>query len=68
MVARRLRHYGMNWYRALAEQYGGLTMKTLMIVLPGMIAVLFSLNLALAAPSNMQDSSRHLYEIGRAHV
>ena len=37
-------------------------MKTLMIVLPGMIAVLFSLNLALAAPSNMQDSSRHLYD------
>ena len=37
-------------------------MKTLMIVLPGMIAVLFSLNLAVAAPSNMQDSSRHLYD------
>ena len=33
-----------------------------MIVLPGMIAVLFSLNLAVAAPSNMQDSSRHLYD------
>jgi tol-pal system protein YbgF len=37
-------------------------MKTLMIVLPGIIAVLFSLNLAVAAPSNMQDSSRHLYD------
>ncbi len=37
-------------------------MKMLMIVLPGMIAVLFSLNLAVAAPSNMQDSSRHLYD------
>ena len=37
-------------------------MKLLMIVLPGMIAVLFSLNLAVAAPSNMQDSSRHLYD------
>jgi tol-pal system protein YbgF len=49
-------------YRALAEQYGGITMKILMIVLPGMIAVLFSLNLAVAAPSNMQDSSRHLYD------
>ncbi|MEO6306625.1 MAG: tol-pal system protein YbgF [Nitrospiraceae bacterium] len=49
-------------YRDLAEQYGGITMKTLMIVLQGMIAVLFSLNLAVAAPSNMQDSSRHLYD------
>jgi tol-pal system protein YbgF len=49
-------------YRDLAEQYGGITMKLLMIVLPGMIAVLFSLNLAVAAPSNMQDSSRHLYD------
>jgi tol-pal system protein YbgF len=37
-------------------------MKKLMIVLPGMIAVLFSLNLAVAAPSKMQDSSRHLYD------
>ncbi len=37
-------------------------MKMLMIVFPGMIAVLFSLNLAVAAPSNMQDSSRHLYD------
>jgi len=37
-------------------------MKTLTIVIPGMIAVLFSLNLAVAAPSNMQDSSRHLYD------
>ena len=37
-------------------------MKILMIVLPGMIAVLFSLNLAVAAPSNLQDSSRHLYD------
>jgi tol-pal system protein YbgF len=51
-----------NGYRDLAEQYGGNTMKMLMIVLPGMIAVLFSLNLAVAAPSNMQDSSRHLYD------
>jgi tol-pal system protein YbgF len=49
-------------YRDLAEQYGGITMKTLMIVLQGIIAVLFSLNLAVAAPSNMQDSSRHLYD------
>jgi tol-pal system protein YbgF len=49
-------------YRDLAEQYGGITMKILMVVLPGMIAVLFSLNLAVAAPSNMQDSSRHLYD------
>ena len=37
-------------------------MKTLMIVLSGMIAMLFSLHLAVAAPSNMQDSSRHLYD------
>ena len=37
-------------------------MKKLMIVLPGMIAVLFSLNLAVAAPSKVQDSSRHLYD------
>ena len=37
-------------------------MKKLMIVLSGMIAVLLSLNLAFAAPSNMQDSSRHLYD------
>jgi tol-pal system protein YbgF len=37
-------------------------MKTLMIALPGIMAVLLSLNLAVAAPSNMQDSSRHLYD------
>jgi len=37
-------------------------MKMLMSALPGMIAVLFSLNLAVAAPSTMQDSSRHLYD------
>lgn len=37
-------------------------MKILVIMLPGIIAVLFSLNLAVAAPSNMQDSSRHLYD------
>ena len=37
-------------------------MKTLMVVLHGMIAVLFSFNLAVAAPSNMQDSSRQLYD------
>jgi hypothetical protein len=49
-------------YRGLAEQYGGTMKKILMIVFPGMIAVLFSLNLAVAAPSNMQDSSRHLYD------
>jgi len=49
-------------YRDLAEQYGGMIMKALMIVIPGMIAVLCSLNLAVAAPSNMQDSSRHLYD------
>jgi tol-pal system protein YbgF len=49
-------------YRDHAEQYGGITMKILMVTLPGMIAVLLSLNLAVAAPSNMQDSSRHLYD------
>ena len=37
-------------------------MKVLMIVLTGMIAVLFSFNLAIAAPSKVQDSSRHLYD------
>lgn len=37
-------------------------MKMLMTVLSGMIVVLFSLNLAVAAPSNMKDSSRHLYD------
>ncbi|MBU6479118.1 MAG: tol-pal system protein YbgF [Nitrospirae bacterium] len=37
-------------------------MKTLMNAVPGMIAVLFSLNVAVAAPSNIQDSSRHLYD------
>jgi tol-pal system protein YbgF len=37
-------------------------MKTLMIGLPGLIAMLFSFNLAVAAPANMQDSSRHLYD------
>src|SRR5215467_14886632 len=36
--------------------------KILMIVFPGVIAVLFSLNLAVAAPSNVQDTSRHLYD------
>jgi tol-pal system protein YbgF len=49
-------------YRDFVDQYGGMTMKALMIVIPGMIAGLLSLNLAVAAPSNMQDSSRHLYD------
>ncbi len=37
-------------------------MKISMSVLSGMIAVLLSLHLAVAAPSNMQDSTRHLYD------
>lgn len=37
-------------------------MKTLTSVLSGVIAMLLSFNLAVAAPSNMQDSSRHLYD------
>jgi len=37
-------------------------MKILMIMFPAMMAVLFSFNLAVAAPSNVQDSSRHLYD------
>jgi tol-pal system protein YbgF len=37
-------------------------MKILMIVLPGVLAMLLSLNLAVAAPSNRQDSTRHLYD------
>jgi tol-pal system protein YbgF len=39
-----------------------MTMKILMSVLSGMIVVLLSLHLAVAAPSNMEDSSRHLYD------
>jgi tol-pal system protein YbgF len=37
-------------------------MKLFMSMLSGMVIVLFSLNLAAAAPSNVQDSSRHLYD------
>lgn len=37
-------------------------MNMLKIALPGMIALLCSLNLAVAAPSNMQDTSRHFYD------
>ena len=37
-------------------------MKTLMTVLPGVLAVLFSLNLAVAAPSTGKDSTRNLYD------
>ena len=37
-------------------------MKILMVMFPGIMAVLLSLNLAVAAPSNVQDSSRHLYD------
>ena len=37
-------------------------MKMLMIAASGVIAILFSLNLAVAAPSNKQDASRHLYD------
>jgi tol-pal system protein YbgF len=37
-------------------------MKMLMTVLPGALAMLFSLNLAVAAPTNRQDSTRHLYD------
>jgi tol-pal system protein YbgF len=62
MVAWRLRYHGRIGTRARTEQYGGNTMKTLAIVLPGIIALLFSLNLAIAASSTMQDSSRHLYD------
>jgi tol-pal system protein YbgF len=36
--------------------------KMVMSMLSGMIMVLFSLNLAVAAPSNVQESSRHLYD------
>jgi len=36
--------------------------KMVMSMLSGMIVVLFSLNLAVAAPANMQESSRHLYD------
>jgi tol-pal system protein YbgF len=39
-----------------------MTMKNLLGVLPGMLTVLFSFNLAIAAPSNLQDPSRHLYD------
>jgi tol-pal system protein YbgF len=39
-----------------------MTMKRLMTLLSGVLAILFSLNLALASPPNKQDSSRHLYE------
>jgi tol-pal system protein YbgF len=53
---------GKDEYRDHSEQYGGITMKILVVVLQGMIAVLLSLNLAVAAPSNVQDSSRHLYD------
>ena len=37
-------------------------MKIMMSMLSGMIAVLCSLNLAIAAPSNMQEPSRHFYD------
>ena len=37
-------------------------MKMMMIVFPGVLALLLSLNLAVAAPSNRQDSTRHLYD------
>lgn len=37
-------------------------MKIMMGMLSGMMVVLFSLNLAIAAPSNIQESSRHLYD------
>ncbi|MCE9535479.1 MAG: tol-pal system protein YbgF [Nitrospirae bacterium] len=37
-------------------------MTTLKIVLPGIMALLLSFNPAIAAPSHMQDSSRHLYD------
>ncbi|MDH4186232.1 MAG: tol-pal system protein YbgF [Nitrospira sp.] len=37
-------------------------MAILKFVLPGLVALLCSLNLALAASSNMQETSRHLYD------
>lgn len=37
-------------------------MKMLMVLIQGLSAVLLTLNLAVAAPSNVQDSSRHLYD------
>jgi hypothetical protein len=43
-------------YRDRVEQYGDITMKRLMIVRPGMIAALCSLNLACADSSNMRPS------------
>lgn len=36
--------------------------KLMMSTLSGMIVLLCSLNLAIAAPSNIQESSRHLYD------
>ena len=37
-------------------------MKMVMGLFSGVVVTLFSLNLAVAAPSSMQDSSRHLYD------
>ncbi|HJS66608.1 MAG TPA: tol-pal system protein YbgF [Nitrospiraceae bacterium] len=37
-------------------------MKMVMSLFSGVAVALFSLNLAVAAPSSMQDSSRHLYD------
>lgn len=37
-------------------------MKMVMSLFSGVAVALFSLNLAVAAPSNIQDSSRHLYD------
>ena len=37
-------------------------MKMLIIALQGVVAILLALNLAVAAPSNKQDSTRHLYD------
>jgi tol-pal system protein YbgF len=46
----------------IAEHHGGIIVKIMMSMLSGIIAMLCSLNLAIAAPSNIQEPSRHLYD------
>jgi tol-pal system protein YbgF len=48
--------------RDITEHHGGNMVKLMMSTLSGMIVLLCSLNLAIAAPSNIQESSRHLYD------
>jgi tol-pal system protein YbgF len=62
IVARRLRDHQKNNTETLPSTTEVFMVKILMSMLSGLCVVLFSLNVTVAAPLNVQESSRHLYD------